>query len=75
MMKSHLWDTVLVHTGRSLIEPGFHWTYHEKNGAPVLKTERSWRKISGFCYATDDRCHRHPSARVVFIQFRRRFRP
>ena len=40
----HLW----LRRAGYFLTPPVCWVYAEKNGLPVLKTEASWRKISGF---------------------------
>ncbi len=67
-----LFSTKQFDSGRSVIwvhRPKYLWypraavIHARANGGPVLKTESSWRTVSGFLF----RLRR----RVVFVQFRR----
>lgn len=77
-MKSYLRDTVLTTRTRHLLtEPGFHWTYAERDGGLVLRTETHWTKINGFIWNSGKPggCFRHPQYRQVWLQLRRKYRP
>jgi hypothetical protein len=64
-MKRYRKRFVIVHRSRTqLIEPGIHWAHNAPGGRLLLKTQISWRTISGIILRA--------GSLVVWLYFRRR---